>query len=123
MQQIYGPAKELDVIALEPDLERLVTQALNSPHGAVLDPGVADTLARSAADSAKRQEDLGVPACLLVPDMIRAPMARLLKRAAPPCACSATARFLKPIRSASVPSSEVPHELQTIHRPHRRARP
>jgi flagellar biosynthesis protein FlhA len=83
VQQIYGPVKELDVIALEPELERLVTQALNSPHGAALDPGVADTLARSAADSAKRQEDLGHPACLLVPDMIRAPMARLLKRAAP----------------------------------------
>jgi flagellar biosynthesis protein FlhA len=32
---------------------------------------------------AQRQENLGIPACLLVPDMIRAPMARLLKRAAP----------------------------------------
>jgi flagellar biosynthesis protein FlhA len=83
VQQIYGPTKELDVIALDPDLERLVTQALNSPHGAALDPGVADTLTRSAADTARRQEDLGLPACLLVPDMIRAPMARLLKRAAP----------------------------------------
>jgi flagellar biosynthesis protein FlhA len=83
VQQIYGPSKELDVIALEPDLERLVTQALTSPHGAALDPGVADTLGRHAAESAKRQEDLGLPACLLVPDMIRAPMARLLKRAAP----------------------------------------
>ncbi len=83
VQQIYGPNKELDVIALEPDLERLVTQALTSPHGAALDPGVADTLGRHAAESAKRQEDLGLPACLLVPDMIRAPMARLLKRAAP----------------------------------------
>ncbi|MEY4563638.1 MAG: hypothetical protein RLZZ618_2915 [Pseudomonadota bacterium] len=83
VQQIYGPVQELDVIALEPELERIVTQALNSPHGAALDPGVADTLARSAAQSAKRQEDLGHPACLLVPDMIRAPMARLLKRAAP----------------------------------------
>jgi flagellar biosynthesis protein FlhA len=83
VQQIYGPTRELDVIALEPELERLVTQALNSPHGAALDPGVADTLTRSAADSARRQEDLGVPACLLVPDLIRAPMARLLKRAAP----------------------------------------
>jgi flagellar biosynthesis protein FlhA len=83
VQQIYGPTRELDVIALEPDLERLVTQALNSPHGAVLDPGVADTLTRSAAESARRQEDLGQPACLLVPDLIRAPMARLLKRAAP----------------------------------------
>ncbi|HEY8706972.1 MAG TPA: flagellar biosynthesis protein FlhA, partial [Burkholderiaceae bacterium] len=83
VQQIYGPVKELEVIALEPELERLVTQALNSPHGAALDPGVAETLTKSAADSAKRQEDLGHPACLLVPDMIRAPMARLLKRAAP----------------------------------------
>ncbi len=83
VQQIYGPVKELDVIALEPELERLVTQALNSPHGSALDPGVADTLTRQAADTAKRQEDLGHPACLLVPDAIRAPMARLLKRSAP----------------------------------------
>jgi flagellar biosynthesis protein FlhA len=83
VQQIYGPVKELDVIALDPELERLVTQALNSPHGAALDPSVADTLTRSAAETAKKQEDLGHPACLLVPDLIRAPMARLLKRAAP----------------------------------------
>jgi flagellar biosynthesis protein FlhA len=83
VQQIYGPTKELEVIALEPELERMVTQALNSPHGAALDPGVADVLAKSAAESAQRQEDLGHPACLLVPDLIRAPMARLLKRAAP----------------------------------------
>ena len=83
VQQIYGPAKELDVIALEPDLERLVTQALTSPHGAALDPGVADSLTREAANTARQQEDLGQPACLLVPDAIRVPMARLLKRAAP----------------------------------------
>jgi flagellar biosynthesis protein FlhA len=83
VQQIYGGSKELDVIALEPELERLVTQALTSPHGNALDPGVADTLTKSAADTARRQEDLGHPACLLVPDLIRAPMARLLKRAAP----------------------------------------
>jgi flagellar biosynthesis protein FlhA len=83
VQQIYGPVKELDVIALDPELERLVTQALTSPHGAALDPGVADTLTRSAAETAQKQENLGHPACLLVPDLIRAPMARLLKRAAP----------------------------------------
>ena len=83
VQQIYGPVKELDVIALDPELERLVTQALTSPHGAALDPGVADSLSRGAANTAQKQEDLGHPACLLVPDLIRAPMARLLKRAAP----------------------------------------
>jgi flagellar biosynthesis protein FlhA len=84
-----------------PELERLVTQALTSPHGAALDPGVADTLTRSAADTAQKQEDLGLPACLLVPDLIRAPMARLLKRAAPRLKVLGTARSLKPIRSAS----------------------
>jgi flagellar biosynthesis protein FlhA len=83
VQQIYGATRELDVIALDPELQRLVTQALNSPHGAALDPGVADTLTRQVVDSAKRQEDLGHPACLLVPDLIRAPVARLLRRAAP----------------------------------------
>ena len=65
VQQIYGPARELDVIALEPELERLVTQALNSPHGAALDPGVADTLTRSAADTrarAGRPGPAGLPA-------------------------------------------------------------
>ena len=83
VQQIYGPVRELDVIALDPELERIVTHALNSPHGAALDPGIADTLAKSAADTARAQEDRGHPACLLVPDPIRAPLARLLKRAAP----------------------------------------
>ncbi|MBI5335936.1 MAG: flagellar biosynthesis protein FlhA [Burkholderiales bacterium] len=83
VQQIYGPVRELDVIAIEPDLERLLTQALTAPNGPVLDPGVADTLTRSAADATQRQENLGHPACLLVPDAIRAPIARLLKRAAP----------------------------------------
>jgi flagellar biosynthesis protein FlhA len=83
VQQIYGPVRELDVIALDPELERLVAQALNSPHGAALDPGVAETLTREAANRAQSQEDLGVPACLLVPDAIRAPLARLLKRSAP----------------------------------------
>ena len=31
--------------------------------------------------TARKQEDLVMPACLLVPDAIRVPMARLLKRA------------------------------------------
>jgi flagellar biosynthesis protein FlhA len=83
VQQIYGPVQELDVIAIEPELERLLTQALTSPNGPMLDPGVADHLTRTAADATNRQESLGHPACLLVPDAIRTQLARLLKRAAP----------------------------------------
>jgi flagellar biosynthesis protein FlhA len=83
VQQIYGPVRELDVIAIEPELERILTQSLTAQSGAMLDPGLAELLAKRAAEAAKQQEDHGVPACLLVPDMIRTAMARLLKRAAP----------------------------------------
>lgn len=83
VQQIYGPVRELDVIAIEPDLERLLTQALTSANGPMLDPGVADHLTRQAAEATQRQENMGQPACLLVPDVIRPSVARLLKRAAP----------------------------------------
>ena len=83
VQQIFGTVSELDVIALEPDLERLVSQAMNAVNGAVLDPGVADTITQGAARMARDQEELGLPACLLVPDSIRSSMSRLLRRAAP----------------------------------------
>jgi flagellar biosynthesis protein FlhA len=83
VQQIYGPARELQVIAIDPPLERLLVQALGSPNGPALDPGVADMLSQSAAQIALEQEELGVPACLLVPDAIRNGMARLVRRLAP----------------------------------------
>ena len=40
-------------------------------------------LSKSAAQVAQKQEELGLPACLLVPDVIRGAMARLLRRVAP----------------------------------------
>jgi flagellar biosynthesis protein FlhA len=83
VQQIYGPAQELEVIAIEPGLERLLTQALGGQGMSALDPGIADMLTQSAAKVAARQEESGVPAVLLVPDAIRQAIARLLKRAAP----------------------------------------
>jgi flagellar biosynthesis protein FlhA len=83
VQQIYGPVKELEVIAIEPGLERLLMQALSGAAAGALDPGVAEMLSKSATNIANQQEEKGVPACLLVPDAIRAAMARLLRRAAP----------------------------------------
>lgn len=83
VQQIYGPARELNVIAIEPGLERLLVQALGSTGTPALDPGVADVLSRSAAEMASKQEEMGLPACLLVPDQIRSSIARLVRRVAP----------------------------------------
>src|SRR3990167_3643220 len=83
VQQIYGSVKELEVIAIEPGLERLLMQALSGAASGALDPGVAEMLSKSASDVANKQEEKGVPACLLVPDAIRNAMSRLLRRSAP----------------------------------------
>lgn len=83
VQQIYGPTRELNVIAIEPGLERLLMQALANPQAPSLDPGVADLLTQRAAEVANKQEELGMPACLLVPDAIRNAIARLVRRVAP----------------------------------------
>ena len=83
VQQIYGPTRELNVIAIEPGLERLLMQALANPQAPSLDPGVADLLTQRAAEVASKQEELGLPACLLVPDAIRNAIARLVRRVAP----------------------------------------
>ena len=83
VQQIYGPVRELNVIAIEPGLERLLVQALGSANGPSLDPNVAEMHTQNAAQVAQKQEEMGVPACLLVPDAIRGAMARLVRRMAP----------------------------------------
>ena len=83
VQQIYGPTRELNVIAIEPGLERLLVQALSNPNAPSLDPGVAEILTQKAVDVANQQEELGLPACLLVPDVIRNSLAKLLRRVAP----------------------------------------
>ena len=58
-------------------------QALGNASGPALDPGVADLLTHKAAEVAMKQEELGMPACLLVPDQIRNAIARLVRRVAP----------------------------------------
>ncbi|MBV8247363.1 MAG: flagellar biosynthesis protein FlhA [Comamonas sp.] len=83
VQQIYGPTRELNVIAIEPGLERLLVQALSNPNAPSLDPGVAEILTQKAVDVANQQEEMGLPACLLVPDAIRNSLAKLLRRVAP----------------------------------------
>jgi flagellar biosynthesis protein FlhA len=85
VQQIYGPTQELNVIAIDPPLERLLVQALGNTtgQGQALDPGVADILTQKAAEVALKQEEVGIPACLLVPDQIRSAISRLVRRVAP----------------------------------------
>jgi len=83
-QSLFGPARELPVIALDKELEKVLMQSLGGPGEApAFEPGLVELLQRGAAVVAKRQEDTGFTPTLLVPDRLRVPLARLLKRSAP----------------------------------------
>ncbi|MEG0820110.1 MAG: flagellar biosynthesis protein FlhA [Burkholderiaceae bacterium] len=82
-QDMFGNTKELSLIALDPELERVLVQSLVATDTPAIEPGLADLLQKGATAAAQRQEDMGLPAALLVPDKLRVPLARLLKRAAP----------------------------------------
>ena len=84
VQQIYGSASELPVMALDHALEHLLLQTLQSGHDAAgLEPGLADTLLERAQTSTQRQEALGHPPVLLTPAVLRPLLARFLRRTVP----------------------------------------
>ena len=83
-QQIFGDQAEADVVTLEPELERVLQQGLSpGAESAGLEPGLADEFMRQCRAAAERQEMLGRVAALLVPDRLRMPLARLLRRSVP----------------------------------------
>lgn len=82
VQNLFGGVAELPVMVLEPDLEKIVQQAMGG--GALgLEPGLADTLMRDTQNAARRHEAVGETPVLLAPDSLRWPLARLLRRALP----------------------------------------
>jgi flagellar biosynthesis protein FlhA len=84
VQQLYPGSTEIQVLALEPGLERILGQALaGGGDGSGIEPGLADTLLRETANAAQSQEELGLPAVLLVPGNLRWLLSRFLRRAVP----------------------------------------
>jgi flagellar biosynthesis protein FlhA len=97
VQQIAPYTGELQVMALDTGLERLLTQALQaSPNNTGIEPGLADTLLREAVGASQRQEQMGIAPVLLVPAPLRTLLARFLRRALPQ---------LKILSHAEVPDS------------------
>jgi len=69
---------------LDPQLEKVLSQSVGAANEApAFEPGLVDLLQRGAAMAAKRQEDVGLNPTLLVPDRLRLPLTRLLRRSAP----------------------------------------
>jgi flagellar biosynthesis protein FlhA len=99
VQQLYPTGNEMQVMALEPGLERILGQALQGggdPGG--IEPGLADMLLRETAAAVQHQESLGLPSVLLVPGPLRWLLSRFLRRAVPQ---------LKVIANAEVPDSKI----------------
>jgi flagellar biosynthesis protein FlhA len=71
------------VIAIEPQLERALLQAVQGNGQGAIEPGLADTLVAEARVCAERQEQLGQPAVLLTPPQLRAVLSRFLRRMLP----------------------------------------
>ncbi|MBU3735768.1 MAG: flagellar biosynthesis protein FlhA [Methylobacterium sp.] len=84
-QTLFPGSAELQVITLAPQLENILMQATQTPgiEGPGLEPGLADQLLRGISQSADSQEQMGMPAVLLVPAPMRSLMARFLRRSIP----------------------------------------
>jgi flagellar biosynthesis protein FlhA len=98
VQQLYPAGSDMQVMALEPGLERLLGQAVQGGGDASgIEPGLADTLLRETASAAQRQEEIGLPAVLLVPGSLRWLLSRFLRRAWP---------ALKVLANAEIPETK-----------------
>ena len=85
VQNIGGLRQELPVITLDPGLEQVLQDSMTGGGDAApgFEPGLADRIQTSLADSTRRQEAAGEPAVLLVAPKIRPWMARLMRHATP----------------------------------------
>jgi flagellar biosynthesis protein FlhA len=88
VQDIVGMTDELPVVTLEPELEQLLSGAMNNSDGTALatpglEPGLAERLQQRLSEITQRQETAGKPAVLLVPPQLRVALARFLRSAVP----------------------------------------
>jgi len=84
VQQFYPAAQELQVIGMDKELEHVLMQAMQaSQNGMGIEPGLADTVLRESREAVQVQEQMGLPAVMLVPGPLRDLLARFLKRTVP----------------------------------------
>ncbi|TAM54017.1 MAG: flagellar biosynthesis protein FlhA [Paraburkholderia sp.] len=82
-QQWYPGATEMQVMGLDSNLERVLSQALSTGANPGLEPGLAHTLLTATQRAITRQQNAGLPPVLLVQHALRAMLARFLRRSLP----------------------------------------
>jgi flagellar biosynthesis protein FlhA len=81
-QQMFPGNADMQVMVLDPVLERTLLQAAGT-DSAVIEPQLAEQLVNEARAASEKQEQFGLPACLLVPAQLRVLLSRFLRRAIP----------------------------------------
>ncbi|HWI83353.1 flagellar biosynthesis protein FlhA [Ramlibacter sp.] len=102
-EQAFPGNAELQVIALEPDLDRVLTHALSANSG--IEPGLADSLLQQAQAAMARQEQMGLAPVLVVQHPLRVLLSRYLRRSLPQ---------LKVLSHAEIPDSRTLRITATI---------
>jgi flagellar biosynthesis protein FlhA len=82
-QQWYPGSAEMQVMGLDSNLERVLSQALSTGANPGLEPGLAHTLLTATQRAISRQQNAGLPPVLLVQHALRAMLARFLRRSLP----------------------------------------
>ena len=110
IQMHFGSSRDLEMLVLDPELERVLAQAASTGDALVIEPGLAENLVRELTAATQRLEGLGRPAALLVPDRLRFTLARLARRALPRLKVIAHAEVPEActIRVAAVVSARAP---------------
>ncbi len=83
VQQLFPGEAELPLLTLDPALENVLMQAVQSKTGGGLEPGLAENLLASAATEAEKVEIQGYNPVLLTPPGLRPLLARFLRRPLP----------------------------------------
>lgn len=85
VQDAAGPAPEIPVITLAPELEQMLQQSMQSAgnDGAGIEPGLAERIQTSLSEAHRNQELSGEPSILLTSGMLRSVLSRFIKHSIP----------------------------------------
>lgn len=83
VHQLFAGENELQVVALEPQLESILLSAASGKSQGGLEPGLAERLLKQAATLTEQLEMQGINPVLITPTQLRPMLSRFLRRSIP----------------------------------------
>ena len=83
VQTLFPNSKEVQVIALDPEFERMLVAAVTGTGNTSFESGMAETLVKETASAAYKHDTMGIPQVLMVPQSLRMVFSKFLRRQIP----------------------------------------